>query len=194
MTTSSTSRPPAPPTKQYWTAALIMLLLVAGLVIYKLAGKQTAVAPAPPPPTPKTAAEPVFDQPPPAPPPPAPSESVAAPEPGPKPGRSGPAGCGGSCQGEATSTLRAQLGAKAAMARGCYERALRNNSQLQGRVRVSVRVSPNGLVCSARVTQNELGDAGVTGCVLQIFRSSSFAPPKGGCVDVEVPLRFEPKI
>lgn len=171
-----------------------MLALVAGLVIYKLSGTETAAGPAPSPPAPTTAAEPVFDEPPPAPPAPPPSESAAVVEAAPKQARSGPTGCGGSCQGEATSALRAQLGAKAGQVRGCYERALRNNPQLQGRLRVSVRVAPNGQVCSARVAQNELGDAGVATCVLQIFRASSFAPPQGGCVDAEVPLKFEPKI
>lgn len=58
---------------------------------------------------------------------------------------------------------------------------------------VSLRIASNGTVCSANVTSNEIGDPGVTSCVVQMFRSATFAAPQGGCVDVVVPLRFEPK-
>jgi TonB family protein len=84
------------------------------------------------------------------------------------------------------------LAGRGAQARSCYERALRTNTMLQGRMVVSLRIGPSGSVCSANVTQNEL-DPGVGNCVAQMFRTTSFPAPKGGCVDASVPLRFEPK-
>jgi outer membrane biosynthesis protein TonB len=101
-------------------------------------------------------------------------------------------GCAGTCSGEEPSSLRSVLAGRAAQARRCYERALMQNNMLQGRMQISVRIGPNGSVCSANLTQNEL-DPGVGNCVLGIFRSTTFPAPKGGCVDASVPLRFEPK-
>ena len=105
----------------------------------------------------------------------------------------GGGGCSGECKGEAPGNLRATLSAKGAQARGCYERALRQNNMLQGRLKIGLRIGPNGSVCSASVTSNELGDPGVASCVVQMFKSSTFPSPQGGCVDAEVPLKFEPK-
>ena len=101
-------------------------------------------------------------------------------------------GCAGECRGEAPASLRSILAGRGAQARRCYERALMQNSMLQGRMQISVRISPTGSVCSANLTQNEL-DPGIGNCVLGIFRSSTFPAPTGGCVDANVPLRFEPK-
>jgi hypothetical protein len=105
----------------------------------------------------------------------------------------GGGGCSGECKGEAPGNLRATLSAKGAQARGCYERALRQNNMLQGRLKIGLRIGPNSSVCSASVTSNELGDPGVASCVVQMFKSSTFPSPQGGCVDAEVPLKFEPK-
>jgi hypothetical protein len=60
-------------------------------------------------------------------------------------------------------------------------------------MKVAVRVGATGGVCSANVIQNELGDPGVASCVAQIFRSASFAPPSGGCVEAQVPIKFAPQ-
>jgi hypothetical protein len=60
-------------------------------------------------------------------------------------------------------------------------------------MKVSVRVGTTGAVCSANITQNELGDPGVASCVAQIFRGASFAPPTGGCVEAQVPIKFSPQ-
>jgi hypothetical protein len=89
--------------------------------------------------------------------------------------------------------LRSALAAKAGQARGCYERALRQNTMLQGRLVVNVRVGPQGQVCSAGIGQNALGDPGVASCVLQMFRAGTFPPAQGGCVDTAVPMNFVPK-
>lgn len=186
-----------PPPKQggsgpFIVAALAMLLLMGGLIYWKMNADDEVIPPPPPPVT--TTAPTVFEEPPP-PPPPLEPEDAGVPEkqPAKRVVSSTGGGCGPTCAGEATSALKSQLSGKAAQARHCYERALRQNAHLQGRMRVAVRIGANGNVCSANVTSNELGDIGIGTCVMQMFRSSTFAAPKGGCVDVEVPLRFEPK-
>lgn len=191
-----TSTTPPPPkhggSGPFIAAAVVMLLLMGGLVFWKFTGDDEK--PAPPPAPVATAAPPMLEE---APPPPPPIEEVkdAGVEPKQPVKRvvSGSGGCSGECKGTEPGGLRGQLSGKAAQARGCYERALRQNAQLQGRMKVSLRIGPNGSVCSANVTQNEVGDPGVATCVLSIFRTATFAAPQGGCVDAEVPLRFEPK-
>jgi hypothetical protein len=168
-----------------------MLLLMGGLIYWKVSGNDPK-PPAPPPPV--VSAAPVFDEPPPPPPPiEEPKDAGVAPKQVGKRLVSSSGGCSGECKGEAPGNLRATLSAKGAQARGCYERALRQNNMLQGRIKIGLRIGPNGSVCSANVTSNELGDPGVASCVLQMFRSSTFPSPQGGCVDAEVPLKFEPK-
>lgn len=131
------------------------------------------------------------------PPPPPPEEEVApektdvsAPKTG---GAKVPSGCSGSCAGTETAALLSALSAKAGQARTCYNRALRVNSSLEGKIRMSVRVGPTGNACSATVAEDSLHDPGVSSCVAQMFRSSSYPSPKGGCVDVSIPINFVAK-
>jgi hypothetical protein len=173
-------------------AAIVMLLLMGGLIWWKVKDSdqpkpaETPVASTPPPP--------VLEAPVPPPPPP----PVEVPDAGQavtkrvSVGRGGGA-CGGECAGQATGQLKAALQGKAGASRRCYERALLQNSTLQGRMMLGVRVGADGRVCSASVTQNGIGDPGLANCVVGIFRSASLPPPQGGCVDTQVPMNFVPK-
>ena len=173
-------------------AAIVMLLLMIGALVWKFAGSKEKAATAPPPPP--TIAAPILE----APPPPPPAVEDTAPKQavqkgGAKGGGGGLYGCDKECTGSATGDLKAALAAKAGQARGCYERALRQNAFLQGRLVAAVRISPKGAVCSASVAQTTLGDPGVVTCVLQMLRSSAYPSPVGGCVDTAVPMNFIPK-
>ena len=106
-------------------------------------------------------------------------------------GASGP--CAGSCTGTAGGDLASAVRGAAGGARGCYERALRQNSGLQGRLTVRLRVDPGGTVCGASIGRDEIHAAEVSSCVLGIFRGRKFPAPQGGCVDMDVPLSFTPK-
>lgn len=175
-----------------------MLLLIGGLLFWKLSGSKPAGPPAtvaPPPPS-VAAAPPVLEEPPPPPPPPEPETPDAGAEPNKgtkKVASTGGGGCSAECTGTEAPQFRSQLQALAGRARGCYERALQTNEQLAGRVMVSLKVGGGGQVCSASVTSNQTGDPGLSSCVAQIFRSSTYAAPKNGCVDAQVPLNFVPK-
>ena len=182
--------PPKSGSGAFIAAALLMLLVMGGLIFWKLRGGSEEKPIATPPPPPPQA--PMLEEPPPPPPPP---EEVV--DSGTKTtvikkvGASG--GCAGECTGKEPAGLRSALAAKAGQARGCYERALRQNATLSGRLAVSVRIGPGGAVCSANVAQNGLGDPGVASCVVAMFRGASFPAPEGGCVDAQVPMNFVPK-
>lgn len=176
-----------------------MLLLAGGLVYWKSQSgdpepevvEETTTKAEEPKPEPE-----VFDHAPP-PPPEEEEEKKADEEEKPKTGTvakpSGPAGCGGDCKGNATPQLQSALAARGAMARSCYNTALRQNPNLEGRMTMSVRVSPSGAVCSAYVSSNSLGDQAVASCAAAKFRAGSFPAPTGGCVNVNVPLNFTKK-
>ncbi len=174
-------------------AAIVMLLLVGGLVLWKTRGKDEPKEATNVPPPPTTTRAPVLEQPPPPPPPPEPDAGEKKKPTNGKVKYVGSGGCTGECKGTASASLRSALRSRAGQARGCYERGLRQNSMLQGKIVVSIRVGPSGQVCSAGIASNSVGDPGVASCVLGMFRSGTFPAPQGGCVDAQVPMNFVPK-
>lgn len=102
-------------------------------------------------------------------------------------------GCSGDCAGEVSIELRSYLSGRASQGRKCYERALLQNSSLKGHMKVKLRLNPQGQLCNASVAADELQDPGLSQCILQLFRNSVYPSPKGGCVDVAVPLSFVPQ-
>jgi outer membrane biosynthesis protein TonB len=181
--------PPKSGSGAFIAAAVVMLLVMGALIFWKLRGSETKPpVVAPPPPT--TQAQ-LLEEPPPPPPPPPPAEEDSGTKTKKVVMASG--GCAGECTGKEPAGLRSALAAKAGQARGCYERALRQNATLSGRLSIGVRIGPGGNVCSANVSSNSLGDPGVASCVVGMFRSASFPAPEGGCVDAQVPMNFVPK-
>lgn len=181
----------------YIIGAVVLLAAIGGLVFWKTRGGEE---PAPPPPAPTASA--------PAPvatptaalmdsiPPPPPVEEVAEADAGPavKAAPSPKADlCAGPCNGSASAGLSSALSARAASSRTCYERALRTNESLQGKMVVQVRVDANGRVCSARVAEDGVGSQEVSSCVLGSFRGAKLPPPTAGCIDVNVPMSFVPR-
>ena len=76
--------------------------------------------------------------------------------------------------------------------RKCYDPALADDPKLEGHAMVRMRISSAGTICEARVTQNDMKDASVADCAATVFRGASIPPPEGGCVEVNLPLRFVP--
>lgn len=173
-------------------AAVLMLLLIGGLIVWKVTSGGEPPKPAPT--AAATVAQPTLDEPPPPPPPPPPPEDSGKPEEKPKAKvASGPSPCSKACTGSASGSLQSALSGRAAQSRGCYETALRNNATLEGTMTVAVKVGPDGAVCGARVVSDGLHDPGVTNCVVNKFSGARLPPAEGGCVEVNVPLRFMPK-
>ena len=199
MTNSPASLPPsqipgASGSGQYIALAAVLVVLMGGLLFWKTCGGSNGsasppVASAPPSGTPPPRSN--IDAPPPPPDDPIPEPSASAKKTT-APTGGGSYGCGAAQCGTPAPAMRGELQSRAGNARGCYERALRTNPTLQGRVVVAVRVDSGGSVCSASIAQDSVG-GDVAACILPMFRSGKFSPPTGGCADATVPLNFQPK-
>lgn len=98
-----------------------------------------------------------------------------------------------SCNGATTPELESALAFRAKQAHRCYDSALANDSTLQGKMELQLRVASNGNVCAADVTHNDMGTSSVASCVQNWFRAAGHFPsPRGGCVDAKVPISFVP--
>ena len=175
--------------------AVLLALVLGGLVLFKMRAtdgpKPVASAVVEPP---KPVAKPALTDSIPPPPEEIPEET---PDAGPKKVTGttggGNTACGGTCTGTPTSGTSGDLRGRSGVARGCYERALRTNSSIQGSITVSVRVDPSGNVCSASAAKDTLHAPDVTACILGSFRGQRVAAPTGGCADTSLTLNFEPK-
>jgi len=98
------------------------------------------------------------------------------------------------CTGSAGSDVESALSFRAKQAHRCYDNALAQDPTLRGKVSIAVRIGSNGQACSAGVASNELSSApSVANCVAGYFRGQAFPAPKGGCVDVNIPINFVPR-
>ena len=97
--------------------------------------------------------------------------------------------CNGELDQSAISRVIAQ---NRRQVRSCYERALKANNHLQGRIAVQLQVGSNGSVQDVAVGGN-LREPTVTSCVRSLASSWTFPPPRGGCVLVNVPFSFTPR-
>jgi len=191
-----TSIPPQPPKNHgggaFIGAVILMLLAMGGLLYWKFRGKDAT--PAPVATAPPSATQPRFDE---APPPPPTVDADAGSKKQAVTKKkfvgSGQPSCAATCKGDAPAALRSALAGAAGSVRGCYERALRQNQMLQGKLMVAVKIGAQGNACGASLASDTLGDGAVASCVLQKFRSGMFPAPIGGCVDVQVPINFTPK-
>lgn len=175
--------------------AVVLVVVMGGLVCWKMKSNDAPATPSATAPAsgPTTVRPPNMDAPPP-PPPDDPTPSASTPN-AKKPGPGGGpvSACGPDCSGTPSAGTRGDVQAKAGSARGCYERALRANSNLSGTMRVNLVVDANGVICSAGISADTVGAGDVSSCVLSLFRGQRVSPPTGGCVSMSVPLNFQPK-
>ena len=97
------------------------------------------------------------------------------------------------CTGQSGSELETMLQFRVKQAHRCYDNALAQDPTLRGKVTVAVRIGANGQTCSANVASNEMGSPTVASCVSGYFRGANFPAPKGGCVDINIPINFVPR-
>lgn len=97
------------------------------------------------------------------------------------------------CSGGSTSELETALSFRTRQAHRCYDNALAQDPTLRGKITLSVRVGSNGQTCSAGIASNEMGSSNVATCVANQFRGATFPAPKGGCVDLNIPINFVPR-
>ena len=97
------------------------------------------------------------------------------------------------CAGSPTPELIEAVQKRAEQTQGCFDRALRENPKLAGRMRVTVRIERDGRVSAATVTADEIEDATLRHCVIRVFLQPIGVSPEGGCLDAVVPLNFQPR-
>ena len=76
----------------------------------------------------------------------------------------------------------------------CYERELRQNPTLQGRVAIAMTIQESGSVSGVRAAENSTGSDAVASCVVRVVQGFRFNPgPEGGSVSYTFPFVFEPQ-
>ena len=105
---------------------------------------------------------------------------------------SGGEACTASCTGQVTDALKQAVAARAGTAKQCYKTALEGNEGLAGDMSVLVRVGTNGSTCSVSIASDTTGSMRLQQCVRGKM-AASYPLPRGGCVDVRVPISFKPK-
>ena len=76
----------------------------------------------------------------------------------------------------------------------CYDRGLKTNPQLRGKVILEWDVNDQGNIQNAKIKSSKLGDAIVESCMVEKLKSLKFTPaPTGEIVHVLYPLTFDAK-
>jgi outer membrane biosynthesis protein TonB len=75
--------------------------------------------------------------------------------------------------------------------KACYERALKRNPALSGKIVVFWTITPEGTVSGVNVEQDSMGDSEVTQCIKQNISGWRFPRPAGGSVEVSFPFVFQ---
>jgi TonB family protein len=89
-------------------------------------------------------------------------------------------------------SIGSKMKRRTAAFRFCYEKALRMQKGLAGRVKVRFTIGANGsLIGSPSVVSASLKNAGVHKCLLKNVSRVKFDPPKGGTCTVSWPFNFK---
>src|SRR3954454_14662218 len=83
--------------------------------------------------------------------------------------------------------VRSRLGA----IKACYERGLKRNPNLSGKVVIHWTITQAGTVSGVDVEQDTMGDAEVASCIKSLVARWRFPAPSGGSVDVSFPFVFQ---
>lgn len=95
--------------------------------------------------------------------------------------------------GLTTQEVQAVIRANLNQIRHCYEQLLQRSPSSQGKVKVKFVVQPNGRVGSAKITQSDIRDMVMRGCVTGKVKRWKFPSPRGGkAVSVNYPFVFNP--
>jgi outer membrane biosynthesis protein TonB len=84
-----------------------------------------------------------------------------------------------------------EVRARMSAIKACYERALKRNPNLSGKVVVRWTITAAGTVSGVDIDQDSLGDSEVTGCIKGLVARWRFPAPSGGSVEVSFPFVFQ---
>jgi TonB family protein len=74
----------------------------------------------------------------------------------------------------------------------CYERQLRLEPRLTGRVTLQLEIDASGAVSSARAIDDSMGSPAVASCIESAAAAMRFPAPPGGARSFSFPLLFDP--
>ena len=83
--------------------------------------------------------------------------------------------------------VRTRIGA----IKGCYERSLKRNPNLSGKIKVRWTITAAGTVSAVEIEEDSMGDAEVSSCIKGLVSHWRFPAPSGGSVDVVYPFVFQ---
>jgi TonB family protein len=83
--------------------------------------------------------------------------------------------------------VRTRIGA----IKACYERALKRNPNLSGKVKVRWTITAAGTVSAVEIEEDSMGDNEVSSCIKGLVSRWRFPAPSGGSVDVVYPFVFQ---
>jgi TonB family protein len=106
---------------------------------------------------------------------------------------SGGGDIGGSGDFDAAKVV-AQIKARLGAIKACYERELKRNPTLAGKVTIQFTIEEQGTVSGVKVTENSTGEDAVGQCVANAVQRFRFTPgPDGGSVTFSYPFVFAPQ-
>lgn len=98
--------------------------------------------------------------------------------------------CPDECLGSMTSELMNAISTQARAAKRCYNLELAVSPNLETNIGVAIRIAPNGAPCSVDVFAPSSSEK-LDHCVAGILGSGAYPAPNGGCINVNVPIRFK---
>ncbi len=87
--------------------------------------------------------------------------------------------------------IRSAIEAQMPRVRACYERQLKSQTDLAGRMVLSLSVQPSGSVSNARIKSDGVGNSDLSTCVVKVVGAWNF-PQGSEAVAVEYPVVFKP--
>jgi hypothetical protein len=88
--------------------------------------------------------------------------------------------------------VRRVVGSHLSAIKRCYERELRHNRTLAGRITISFTIGGGGRVVQSASANDTMGSSVVASCIASEFRRMRFDEPAGGNVSFSYPFIFRP--
>ncbi len=90
------------------------------------------------------------------------------------------------------SAIAKVVQARKRMLQDCYEKELKRDPSLQGKIEIEFTIGEDGSVQSASIANNRMGSDAVGDCIVSRLRRWRFPKPDGGSVTVTFPFIFTP--
>lgn len=95
-------------------------------------------------------------------------------------------------KGLAPGQIRVPIKRNSAQVKACYERELKKNPGLAGKIAMAFTIAADGTVRAAKATRNSTGSMPLARCVASRVKGWVF-PQAEGATEVEYPFVFEPR-